>query len=304
MLIRTEQKASHTVSPQQFMNAKLLQMTAEELTEYLNRELEENPVLEIPDTISGELELMKQKFEWLASFENGNQRYDSNDDIDDYGGVAGIRGKCDNLYDHLLAQLEILSTSHKIKALEKYIIYSLDKSGRLTESVQDLAYQAGTDVALVRTALAEIQKLEPAGIGARNLSECLLLQLRRAGGDPVCEAIIMNHLEDLGKKRFIKIAKELGVPENTVRLAYEKIKCFDPKPGNSFDGEDQPCYILPELEVILSNDSFEVMPIGSFSPEIHISAAYRSLIRYSQDEAILKYLHTYITRAKKPNLLY
>jgi RNA polymerase sigma-54 factor len=200
MLIKTEQKTSHVFSPQQLMNAKLLQMTAEELREYLNRELEENPVLEIPDTFSGELELMKQKFEWLASFENRNQQDYNSDEIDDYGGVAGIRGKCDNLYDHLLAQLEILSTSHEINALAKYIIYSLDRSGWLSESVQDLAYQTGADVALVRRALAEIQKLEPVGIGARNLSECLLLQLRREGDDPVCEAIIMNHLEDLGKK--------------------------------------------------------------------------------------------------------
>jgi RNA polymerase sigma-54 factor len=81
----------------------------------------------------------------------------------------------------------------------------------------------------------------------------------------------------------------------------EKIKHFDPKPGHSFDGRISLATIAG-IEVRISTDSFEVVPISSRGPEIHISATYRTLIRHSQDEAILKYHHTYITRAK--NLIY
>ena len=144
--------------------------------------------------------------------------------------------------------------------------------------VEDIAFQSGQDFDLVESALRRIQELDPPGVGARDLSECLLLQLRfHAQGDSMAAAIVRDHLALLEGRRYDKIAKELGVSIDEVVAASNVIAALEPKPGRNF-GEGDVRYITPDVFVQKVGDEYVVTLNDEGLPRLRVSSYYRQVL--------------------------
>ncbi len=182
------------------------------------------------------------------------------------------------LQQHLKEQLDLSSLEGIERQLGEMMIGSLDDDGYLSLSIDDLAESVGLDVEVVEDVLDEIQSFDPVGVASRSLQECLLQQLSRSGRLGTLEAqIIERHLMDLGRHRYGDIARKLGVDEDEVRSAAERIANLDPKPGRQFDSEEA-VYVIPEVFVRKGRDKWNVRTNDRELPTLRISRRYRNLM--------------------------
>lgn len=186
MDLKLQTRQTQTLSQRMIQSAEILQMTAQELNTYINETALENPVMEISDSSSGgpDRESIEQQ-QWLNSFNEENyylyQRQNNDDDYDfkDSWNIDTDDGE--TLEDYLWSQLISEELSADDTQIIHYMLESLDDRGYLTESPGDIAADLKTDEAHILKLLAQLQKLDPAGVFARNLEECLNLQLERRG---------------------------------------------------------------------------------------------------------------------------
>ena len=230
--------------------------------------------------------------------------YNWDDVYDDYAPVRGIRGSGDedafdpvanaparppSLIEHLMRQLAETPMSDRIRRLAGGMAQKLDANGWLTVPLWETVPEGEAPPAAeeLDQALAELQKLEPDGVGARNLSECLLLQLaNRHGVDPVAAAIASRHLEDLAANRLPKIAKDIKCGLDDVKQAVEIIRTLNPRPGAGFSAPPPPA-IRPELMVEEDGrNEFSVRLTSGAQP--HVSAFFTALFDNSRRGKILR----------------
>ena len=169
---------------------------------------------------------------------------------------------------------------------------AIDDNGYLTVTVQQVAKAFRTDEDKVEEILDVIHTFEPLGVGARNLKECLTIQLAAKGLlDELTEYIIMNHLEDLGENKLNKVAKALGISVSQVQMVGDLIKTLEPKPGRSFSGGDSVRYIVPDVIVEKVDGEYVVMSNESSIPHLMVSPYYTTLSKEAKnDEELSKYL--------------
>lgn len=209
------------LSQRMIQSTEILQMSAQELDTYLKELAVENPVVDIEEKFdkSGESERdaeLQKKLEWLASSDEQNRVYYSeeyssdDDDNQDMWNVSDNRGE--DLAEYLISQLVTIPLTDKEQAIAEYLIDLLDSRGYLTEETDQIAAQLETEEDEVARMLQVVQSLEPAGVGARNLSECLLIQMdRQKIEDTIARKIAANYLEQLGKNQLPQIARKLKV---------------------------------------------------------------------------------------------
>jgi len=182
------------------------------------------------------------------------------------------------LQQHLKEQLDLSSLEGIERQLGEMMIGSLDDDGYLSLSIDDLAESVGLDVEVVEDVLDEIQSFDPVGVASRSLQECLLQQLSRSGRIGTLEAqIVERHLMDLGRHRYGEIARKLGVEEEEVREAAERIANLDPRPGRQFDSEEA-VYVIPEVFVRKVGEKWKVRTNDRELPTLRISRRYRNLM--------------------------
>lgn len=302
-------KQRQTQSPQMIQAVKLLQMGTMELREYLQKELQENPVLEVEEQISPFLFLQGgpretdhlQRLEWLHASDRQNvcyNREDTRDLIDRISGVSKTDFDDESLYDHLRRQIRFESLSANMASAVECVLQSLDCCGRLDEPPEDLAARSGTSVSTVQRAIRLVQSLEPAGVAAKNLSECLCLQLIRLGETGLPLVIAREHLEDMGRNHYHQIARITGADRNAVQAACELIRSLDPRPGAAFAPRESPGYIIPDMAVIPIKDRFEVIFNDSCIPSLRVSSYYRRLMGSIDDAEVRDYLSAKVRQAK------
>ncbi len=196
-----------------------------------------------------------------------------------------------SLEEHLVWQLSLSALTDRQKALGRLIIGNLEEDGYLRTSLEEVI--AGTDFTVeeAEQALSEVQKLDPAGVGARDLSECLLLQLGYLGQGPmgslgarpgalrgsVVEAVIKHHLKDLEKKQYAKIAKALDITCEEVFEATKVIEALEPKPGRPFSSSDNHV-IVPDVFVVKHEGEWVVLLNDDGLPRMRISPYYKQLM--------------------------
>ena len=294
------QTLQQKLSPQQIQFIKLLQVPTAELESRVEEELETNPALE-----EGKSEEKEEEYEASDDFEESEAPETNIEDYlhDDYSGYKmqgdGRSDEDDKempisvgstLHEQLISQLGFLRLSERETILGKQLIGSIDSDGyirrELEAIVNDLAFSIGveTDPDELEDVLFKIQNFEPAGIGARNLQECLLLQLERK--DPTEEVnriayeVIDRCFSEFSKKHYEKIAKKLGIEdEGLLRESIYLITKLNPKPGGSGDEITKTQYLMPDFILTETNGKLDLTLNSKNAPELRVSRSYADMLQ-------------------------
>jgi RNA polymerase sigma-54 factor len=277
-LKQTQKLAQQLVLTPQLQQAiKLLQLSQMELVEAIEQEIKENPVLEVVEEQPEDAETQKKEemLEWL-------DRYSPSEDFmpredKEYPDYENIVKKASNLRDYLRWQVGVSDFSKEERVWAEWIIENIDDNGYLACSLEEISQMASIPVESLVIVLAKVQKLDPAGVAARDLRECLLLQYEDRGEkDVIFEDIVGNHFELFRRLDLKEIGRKTGYPTEQIKRVVEKIKSFDPKPGRNY-ASDQPIYVVPDVHVVKGDDGFEVLLNDDGIPDLKMNRYYVEL---------------------------
>lgn len=294
--LKAELRQQLKLTPKLMQSMAVLQMNSQELLDYLDRMAEENPVLEReePSGLREAYEELRQRAVWLDAAVPGFSA----------GGDPPDRGAADRETESLAAflrdQLERRRLDRPLLVLAEYLAELVDEDGYLAEEDLEGVRDLGLPPELIQGALTQIQSLDPPGVGARSLSECLLLQLERRGGaDPALEEIVRRFLPELGRKHYGPIAKALGLSLQEVREAETVISALEPHPGRAFQAAEPAVYVRPDLFVAEGEDGeLQVVLNEYYLPKITVSGYYARLMKECGDEKTQVYLREKLQQAK------
>jgi RNA polymerase sigma-54 factor len=290
------QKLILTPSLQQAI--KLLPMSTLELSELLNQEMVENPMLEeVPTEELQPVEAAQEKQEEQKSAEK--EKGDTWDDQDyeyffgDYlddgyrpktptevkelPPIENTLSTSASLSDHLLWQLSMQTDDPSLREIGEAIIGNLDDDGYLVATVEELAAMGPWPPEEVERALSLVQGFDPIGVASRDLQECLLLQLKRTGEDPVAEKIVTDHMRLLQNHQVPELARKLGMSIDDLKQHIELIRHLDPKPGSRYN-PSQSQYVIPDVYIVKIEDAYVAVLNEEGLPQLRISPVYRRLL--------------------------
>lgn len=282
-------KQTQKLSPQMIQTMEILQMGNLELQEYVDELLLENPVLEregagAPDSAD---ELLR-RMEWLMG---DSRRYARRTDTGaETMAPVAVQPRTEGLYEYLRDQVDFRKLSPELRRAVESVLTGLDANGYLEESAQELALRCGQPLEAVEQAVRLIQGLEPAGVGARNLAQCLELQLQRRGEHGLAMTIVRSHLEDVAKNRYHKIAQKTGASREAIQRACRLIRSLSPKPGAAFAPVESPGILLPDLLVTQEDGKLVVSMNETRGPMLRVNAYYQKLLAESDDPQVRNYL--------------
>ena len=304
MDLKLQVKQTQTLSQRMIQSAEILQMTSQELNTYINERALENPVIEIvePPTAEEQRESIEQQ-EWLNSFNEENyylyQRQNNDDDYDFKSSWNINTDDGETLQDYLWSQLITENFTDQETEIIKFMLECLDNKGYLEESIETIASYFGTDTEIVEDLLSDLQALDPSGVCARTLEECLKLQLeRRDMLTPVLESIIDNCLEMVAKNQIPAIARKLRLSPTETAGYCQIIKSLNPKPGVSFSSRDQLRYIIPDVTIVKFKDHFDILLNESMYPTIELNSYYRQMNQNPESSELKEYLGNKIRQAE------
>lgn len=266
---------------------KILKMDTLRLSEYLNEIMLENPVIEIEENLSGytQEDMRARKAEWLESndFEEGLGYFDKETELPqaeepDYAMLNVKEGT--TLEEHLHAQLSELELDSHIRKACEYLIGCLDENGYLLAQPQDLSEQ-GFCESEFEEALSVIRNLEPLGVGARSLKECLCLQLDE---DDAIARTLVNEIDLCGSADIEQLAAYFNRDTRDIEQAMHRIRLLNPKPGSQYTSHYRSPYIVPDVIMIKFVNEYYVALNDFSSPEIKISEDYQNLLKRSKGE--------------------
>ena len=304
MDLKLQVKQTQTLSQRMIQSAEILQMTSQELNTYINELALENPVIDIvePPTAEEQRESIEQQ-EWLNSFNEENyylyQRQNNDDDYDFKSSWNINTDDGETLQDYLWSQLITENFTDQETEIIKFMLECLDNKGYLEESIETIASYFGTDTEIVEDLLSDLQALDPSGVCARTLGECLKLQLeRRDMLTPVLESIIDNCLEMVAKNQIPAIARKLRLSPTETAGYCQIIKSLNPKPGVSFSSRDQLRYIIPDVTIVKFKDHFDILLNESMYPTIELNSYYRQMNQNPESSELKEYLGNKIRQAE------
>src|SRR5215218_4171268 len=290
------QKLILTPSLQQAI--KLLPMSTLELADLLNQEMVENPLLEeVPteelqpaEQQQPEKQEAKPAVEKPDSWDDADYDYFFGDYLDDgyrsrtpsevkeLPPIENTLSSAASLADHLFWQLSLQTNDDRVKEIGRAIIGNLDDDGYLVASVEEIAAMGEWPVSDVEKALQHLQTFDPIGVAARDLQECLWLQIRHLGleGTP-SEKIVTEHLRLLQNHQVPEIARRVGMPIEDLREHIEIIRGLDPKPGSRYN-PSQSQYVIPDVYIVKVEDQYVAALNEEGLPQLRISPVYRRLL--------------------------
>ncbi len=311
---RLQQKLLQKLSPQQIQMIKLLEVPTLQIEERIKKELEENPALEEGQ----EEDEVPSEGEDGEDFEEKDKDQDEftlddyieDDDIPEYRLQTNNYSKDDDkrteipfsvgysFHEHLESQLGLRDLTEKQKILGEYIIGNIDEDGylrrELVNIVDDLAFLQNVETTEqeLEEVLRIIQDLEPSGVGARDLRECLLLQIEKRDKTQksmnLAYSILDTHFEEFTKRHYDKIVARLGITEADLKEAIDEVLKLNPKPGgvysDPFSKTSQP--IIPDFILEIGEDGFDLHLNSRNLPELRLSSAYSEMLQsYSKDKS-------------------
>jgi RNA polymerase sigma-54 factor len=196
-----------------------------------------------------------------------------------------------SLVEHLFWQLRLSNLTQKEQGIATSIIGDIDEDGYFRSSIEEVSRGAGVSPSEVLRILKVVQDFDPSGVGARDLKECLLIQVNQLGLEGSLVGAIVSHLEDLEKRRFPAIAKSLGVTIEEVVAAAGVLEHLEPKPGRPFSSADN-IYIVPDVFLVKSDGRYLILLNDDGMPRLHINPLYRKMLRSKNgvSEATKSYL--------------
>ena len=291
------------LSPQQILETVLLQMNGIDLEQKILEELEKNPALELEETQDSDTE--KDSEESLDEIDLEEILYSEYE-----GGIKGpsdkSRKKLETPIQHiytpverLLEQIVLLELSEKDRMITEAIIWNIDEQGYLLTDLDLLSDRLKVGIKDIEKMLQIVQRLDPPGIGARNLQECLLIQLELLGDNDLAINIIDNFFDDFANRRFEVLENELNCSKENLNKAFEVISNLNPKPGEGSPTTTAD-YILPDLIVEEIEGKLIVSVNDGNIPEIGLSLTYQNLIQNanSKNDELKKFLKNKVESAK------
>lgn len=302
--LNLEQTQKLIMTPELRQAITILHMPVLELAEYVDQQLLENPVLETKEERDEEpaeapvQEKDKDKdkdMDWQEYFQ----------DKSDLGIVKAKREELNEfsyenflsvtptLQEYLDQQLSLAAKTQEEREIGEYLVGNIDDNGYLTISLEDAAEAMGYSLEEITRVLGIIQGFEPAGVGARDLKECLLLQLAQIPDTPPkAEDLIKGHLNDLAAGKITKIASALGISPKEVQELGDFLRTLDPKPGRKFSSNKDVRYVVPDVVVEKINGEYIILVNDTTVPRLGINRGYREMLQSNNDDEAKKFVET------------
>ena len=302
------QRMSQVLAPQLRQSLELLQVPLLELRTLVRQEMEQNPTLEEQAQEGEQIEIepalnapeeeasFKDEFEKLAKLDdefkdyfNQNQpRGPSSEEAARRQYFLDSLTQPESLQQHLMDQLAMAVVTPEESQMGELLIGSVNEDGYLTSSLEELASSSGYALEALQTVLTLVQEFDPVGVAARDLRDCLLIQLRRLGKENDLPALLVrDHLEALGTRRFPDIARALKVAVEDIHDATRLIATLEPKPGRIYTA-DATSYVTPEVTIQKVDGEYTVVLNNDQIPRLHISEHYRQLMADENTTAEVK----------------
>lgn len=302
-------KLSQKLSPQQIQLMKLIQLPTQAFEQRLKQELEENPALESGKDEVQEYDEFEDGYDdnYEDDYDTDNTKDDidideylSDDEIPEYRLQANNYSSDDEdksvpyaagttFHQFLLNQLHTISLNESEMAIAEFLIGSIDDSGYIRRAVpdivDDLAFTQGifTTEEEVEQTLKVVQEIDPAGVGARNLQECLLIQLKRKSKSQKTDLaidILENSFEKFTKKHYKKLIQKYNISEDELKDAIHEIERLNPKPGGSYSGNNKIIeHIIPDFTIRIADGELELTLNGRNAPQLHVSREYNNMLQ-------------------------
>lgn len=299
--ISLQQKLLQKLSPQQIQVIKLLEIPTMQLEQRIKSELEENPILELAEPTDTEEDFSEEPNDSGSDDEFSLEDYIEDDEIPTYRLSTNNYSKDDkqvdlpfssgvSFHDSLIEQLGLTNLNEDEKLVAEYIIGNIDEDGYLRRDLlsisDDLAFHRNMDIKLedLERYLTIIQDFDPAGIGARDLQECLLLQIKRKKGKEstsLAARIIQENFEEFTRKHYDKIIRKLEVTEEELKEAIDEILKLNPKPGSSYSNPMSRSNQVIVPDFLLDNvDGVLQLSLNQRNvPDLHLSGTYLDLMK-------------------------
>ncbi|WP_323027213.1 RNA polymerase factor sigma-54 [Gelidibacter japonicus] len=301
-------KLSQKLSPQQIQLMKLIQLPTQAFEQRLKQEMEENPALEAgkeSDEFDNQLDEFDntqddyEEHEQIGEDINVDE-YLSDDDVPDYRTQVSNYSADDEDRDmpfaagtsfsqYLTNQLNTFRLTDDERDIAEFLVGSVDESGYIRRSLaditDDLAFTQNvfTDEKSIEKVLHVVHQLDPAGVGARNLQECLSIQLHRKEKNPDIELaieIIDNAFDQFTKKHYQKLIQKFDITELQLKNAIEEIERLNPKPGGSYSGNNRIVeHVVPDFAIKIVDGELELTLNGRNAPELHVSREYTNMMK-------------------------
>jgi len=291
------QKQTLIMTPRLQQALKLLQVPTLELQQLLKQEVLQNPLLEEVDDVVDQEDIEKEN----SADEQNNEEAPESGEEDQIDWSDYLQDGLDKTYvpqseaaqeflekvpvtrtslaESLLEQVHFLNLPKAHMEIAEFLIGSIDERGLLVTSLQDICEVIGRPVEELEAVLKVVQALEPVGVGARDLRECLLIQLEvRGDKDTMAWVLIHDHFDHLVNRRFPEIARLLKTTVEEVQAAADEIATLNPRPGTSVSSDD-PKYVTPDMIIDRVDEEYVVMLNDRNVPRLRISSAYESVIK-------------------------
>lgn len=306
-------KLSQKLSPQQIQLMKLIQLPTQAFEQRLKEEMNENPALEggkEDDEYADEFEkeeyddYEEDEYDRIDAEDINIDEYLSDDETPDYKLQANNYSDDDDdrevpfaapvtFHQDLINQLNTFILSDEERDIAEFLVGSIDDMGyirrSITDIVDDLAFTQGiyTDEPSVEKILHIVHELEPSGVGARDLQECLLLQLKHKTPTESVDLaidIVANQFEQFTKKHYEKLLQKYGVSQEQLKKAIEEIEKLNPKPGGAFSGNNKIVeHVVPDFIIRIIDGELDLNLNGRNAPELHVSKDYQDMLRTYKD---------------------
>ncbi|WP_313112123.1 RNA polymerase factor sigma-54 [Aequorivita sediminis] len=298
-------KLSQKLSPQQIQLMKMIQLPTQAFEQRIAQELEENPALEGGKEESDEFDDEFSNDE----YDEGNEVIETDINVDDYlsdDEVPSYKLSANNysaddeekqmpyaagtsFTQHLMTQLNTYRLNEEEKQIAIFLVGSVDESGyirrELQDIVDDLAFTQNiyTTEDKVEKVLKVVQELDPAGVAARDLQECLLIQLERKEQTPpiaLAIDIIDDSFDQFSKKHYKKLIQKLNITEDQLREAIHEIEALNPKPGGTYSGNNRIVeHVVPDFTIRIVDGELDLTLNGRNAPELHVSHDYKNMLK-------------------------
>ena len=313
-------KLSQKLSPQQIQLMKLIQLPTQAFEQRISQEMNENPALEggkeEPEKFDEDINDEYQETideapeinidDYLSDDETPSYKLNANNYSADDQQTHMPYAAGQSFTQHLMQQLNTYRLEESEKEIAKFLVGSVDESGyirrEIADIVDDLAFTQNvyTQEAAVESVLEKVQELDPAGVGARDLQECLLLQLKRKQQNAkvvLASRILKETFDHFSKKHYKKLLQKFSISEDELREAIAEIESLNPKPGGAISSNTRMVeHVVPDFAITIVEGSLELTLNGRNAPELHVSREYANMLKgykeskdksKSQKEAVL-----------------
>lgn len=308
-----QQTQKLAMTPELIQAIQILQYNSLELSEHIEEELLENPMLEVstqgdeyddPEPVEIPIyEELSNKIIKDAYYEKSFRAWENDPDSDSDFTYEKYISEETTLYDYLIEQLTFTDLGEDDVRIGEYIINEIDEGGYLRAQTEEIAQVFGVQASKVEEVIKVVQSFEPRGIGARDLKECLLIQINldeNLGEDLKEEftQLINEHVEDLARNRIAVISKQMGKSPERIQEMLDYIKTLDPKPGNKFSSGSGIKYVVPDLTLEIEEGEFHLVLNDDSTPRLMISSYYKYLSKeVEDDDRVAKYFSDRLSSA-------